>query len=416
MKNKKFISIKKNNKNIEGNIYITGSKSESNRLLILKYLYPNIITINNLSNSDDTNILKKYLEKKHTLINVGHAGTTIRFLIAYFSIKCNDEIIITGSNRMKERPILKLVESLIFLGANIKYLENIGYPPIKIKKSNIQGGLVKIDAKISSQYISALMLIGSSLEKGLEIEMLGNITSLPYINMTFCLLKKIGINILWEKNKIKIFKTIIKNKYTFNVESDWSSASYYYSLAALSDNCNLNINNFYINSIQGDSYIKKIFKIFFGINTIFNNNKITLIKSKNYIKPKLINLNLIDNPDIAQTIAVTCFLLKIKCKLSGLGTLKVKETDRLYALKKELKKIGCDTEITSNTFTILNFLDIKNNKDLFIETYEDHRMAMSFSIISLLRPLNIYNYNVVSKSYPNFWSDLKKIGFIIDYK
>lgn len=409
------ILLKKKDKNINGNIYITGSKSISNRILILQALYPKKITINNLSISDDTKILQKYIENNnYKLINVGHAGTTMRFLTAFFALKCKNKIIITGSARMKKRPISILVDCLNTLGANISYLENEGYPPLQIKKSNIEGGIINIDAKISSQYISALMLIGSSLKNGLNINLIGNIVSYPYIYMTYKILKKIGIKILLEQNNIQINYTKIEEHKNFIIESDWSSASYYYSIASLSNDCNLSLNYYNKISLQGDNYISNIYKNYFGINTIYKNNTIQLFKNNNHIFPKNININLNNTPDIAQTIAVTCALLKIKCYLNGLNTLKIKETDRLIALKQELIKIGVEVIITSDSLRIINFNKILNKKPIIIDTYEDHRMAMSFSVISIYYPILIKNFNVVTKSYPNFWEDLKKLKFIIN--
>lgn len=408
------IIITKYDKNIQGNIYITGSKSESNRLLILQALYPDKITINNLSSSDDTKIIEQALLNHDHNINIHHAGTAMRFLTAYFANCSYYNGIITGSQRMKERPIKILVDALKYLGAKITYLEKEGYPPIKIIGTKLIGGEIKMNAEISSQYISALMLIAPSLEKGLHIYLINNITSYPYINMTYNILKKIGIKILWEKNKISIFYSSPNIKNILNVESDWTSASYYYSLAAVSKNCNLTLSKYKKNSIQGDNEISKIYNLYFGVNTIFNNNNNNIILEKKsiYEKPKNIHLNLINNPDIAQTIAITCALLKINFFLYGLATLRIKETDRLYALKHELSKIGVSVIIDDQSIKSKNF-DNNINNNIYINTYQDHRMAMSFSALALFFPITIENPDVVKKSYPNFWLDLKKLNFCI---
>lgn len=405
--------VQKQNQILNGSLYITGSKSESNRLLILQALYPNQIQIENISDSFDTKILQNILNNTNiNKINVDQAGTVMRFLTAYFSVKSGKEVILTGSDRMKQRPINILVNALKSLGAEIDYLENKNYPPIKIIGKKLSGGTIKINTEISSQYISALMLIGSSLEKGLEILLSGKIISLPYIQMTYNLLKKFGINILWNDRRICIQSRIINQNKIFSVESDWSSASYYYALSALSKNCMINLHTYKKNSLQGDSFISIIYNKYFGINTIFENNKIFLQKKLNYIIPNFIKLDLNSTPDIAQTIVVTCVGLKVKCFLTGLESLKIKETDRLQALQNELSKIGIETSISANSFQLINFSF--KEKNYSINTYQDHRMAMAFACLSICFPIKIFDPQVVKKSYPNFWIDLKNLGFSIN--
>ncbi|MCJ7468661.1 MAG: 3-phosphoshikimate 1-carboxyvinyltransferase, partial [Candidatus Sulcia muelleri] len=273
-----YIKIYKNNFDINGNVNITGSKSESNRFLILKALYPDIIELENISNSDDTFILKKALFSKKKLINIKHSGTAMRFLTAFFSIKENREVILTGSYRMQERPISVLVETLKKLGGNIFYEKKNGYPPLRIIGKKLLGGEINIDANISSQYISALMLIASKFENGLKIYLSNKITSISYIKMTLKVLKKLGINVLWNKNIIYIKKIKFKKKIKITIESDWSSASYYYSLVALSKTADLNLKFFNKKNIQGDSIISNIYKNFFNVKTLFKNNEINLKK------------------------------------------------------------------------------------------------------------------------------------------
>ncbi|MFU7501787.1 MAG: 3-phosphoshikimate 1-carboxyvinyltransferase [Candidatus Karelsulcia muelleri] len=406
-----YIKIYKNNFDINGNVNITGSKSESNRFLILKALYPDIIELENISNSDDTFILKKALFSKKKLINIKHSGTAMRFLTAFFSIKENREVILTGSYRMQERPISILVETIKKLGGNIFYEKKNGYPPLRIIGKKLLGGEINIDANISSQYISALMLIASKFENGLKIYLSNKITSISYIKMTLKVLKKLGINVLWNQNMIYIKNIKFKKKIKIIIESDWSSASYYYSLVALSKTADLNLKFFNKKNIQGDSIISNIYKNFFNVKTLFKNNEINLKKLID-IDLNSIDIDLNSTPDIAQTIVVTCTGLKIKCVLRGLETLKIKETDRLNALKNELSKLGVKSIITNSSIELLHFNEMKK-KEIYIYTYDDHRMAMSFSTLGIIYPISILNYNVVSKSYPNFWVDLKSLGFFL---
>ncbi|WP_259288407.1 3-phosphoshikimate 1-carboxyvinyltransferase [Candidatus Karelsulcia muelleri] len=411
-----YIQISKNNFYINGNVKITGSKSESNRFLILKALYPDIIELENISNSDDTLILKKALFSKKKLINIKHSGTAMRFLTAFFSIKENREVILTGSYRMQERPISILVETLKKLGGKIFYEKKNGYPPLRIMGNKLLGGGINIDATISSQYISALMLIASKFENGLKIYLSNQITSISYLNMTLNVLKKLGINVLWNNNIIYIQNKKFKKKIKRIIESDWSSASYYYSLVALSKKADLNLKFFNKKNIQGDSIISNIYKDFFNVKTFFQKNEINLKKIMDIDLNSIdIDLNSIDidlnsTPDIAQTIVVTCTGLRIKCILRGLETLKIKETDRLNALKNELSKLGVKSIITNSSIELVKFNETQK-KEIYIYTYDDHRMAMSFSTLGIRYPISILNYNVVSKSYPNFWIDLKSIGF-----
>ena len=394
-------------------ITIPGSKSESNRLLILKGCYPNI-SITNLSNSDDTVSLLKGIEQVDGIVDVHHAGTAMRFLTAYFASKKGVDIIITGSKRMQERPIRILVEALKHLGADIHYLKNKGFPPLKIIGKDLDISSVTLNAAISSQYISALMLMAPALKNGLTINLEGEITSVPYIKMTLNLMQKAGVSGSFNTNRIQIKPTNTIDSSKLNVESDWSSASYYYSIIALSSNLEVTLNNFTKNSIQGDSKIISIFEKL-GVETVFNkrDNSIHLRKIKTEISDHL-SLNLNDTPDIAQTIAVTCFGLGIHCKLEGLKTLKIKETDRLLALKTELEKLGANVAITDQSLEVFRSKKIIEN--ITIETYQDHRMAMAFTPLVFKVPINILEPNVVTKSYATFWEDLVKTGVEVQLK
>jgi len=394
-------------------ITVPGSKSESNRLLILKGIYPNLL-IDNLSNSDDTISLRKGIEQINGIVDVDHAGTAMRFLTAYFASKKGVDIIITGSKRMQKRPIRILVEALNDLGADIHYLKNEGFPPLKIMGKDLNASSVILNATISSQYISALMLIAPALKNGLTINLEGEITSVPYIKMTLNLMQKAGVSGSFNTNRIQIKPTNTINSSRLKVASDWSSASYYYSIIALSSNLEVTLNNFTKNSIQGDSKISAIFENL-GVETVFNelDNSIHLRKIKTEISDHL-SLNLNDTPDIAQTIAVTCFGLGIHCKLEGLKTLKIKETDRLLALKTELEKLGANVAITDQSLEVFRSKKIIEN--ITIETYQDHRMAMAFAPLVFKVPINILEPNVVTKSYATFWKDLVKTGVEVQLK
>jgi 3-phosphoshikimate 1-carboxyvinyltransferase len=391
-------------------IRITGSKSETNRLFLLQALYPKI-RIENASNSDDSEVMIKAVQTKDELIDVHHAGTAMRFLTSFFAIQEGKTTILTGSSRMKERPIKILMEALQQLGASIEYLENEGFPPLQITGKKITTSAIFLKADVSSQYISALLLIAPKLENGLELRLVGEITSLPYIKMTLALLNKIDVKTSFESNLIKIQHKSDIDYQTITIESDWSSASYFYSIIALSAiGTQITLSSFKENSLQGDATLVAIFEKF-GVETIFNtNNSITVSKSTTHeLQPIICNLN--NSPDIAQTIAVTCFGLGLECHLTGLHTLKIKETDRLEALQKELSKLGATVSITADSLTLAP--SKRMNSEVKIATYNDHRMAMAFAPLALKTGIIIENAEVVSKSYPSFWEDLKKIGFSV---
>lgn len=397
-------------------IKITGSKSETNRLLLLQALYPNI-SLGNASNSDDSEVMSKAIlhsrinDQQSTIIDVHHAGTAMRFLTAFFAIQEGKEVVLTGSKRMKERPIKILVEALNQLGSEIYYEENDGFPPIKIKGKKLSKNSVILPANVSSQYISALLLIAPKLEKGLEITLEGEITSIPYIKMTLVLLEEIGVETSFVENTITVKPLQTINSKLLTIESDWSSASYWYSIVALAEiGTQTTLSNYKQNSLQGDSVLVEIYKDF-GVETIFNDNQsITISKACNF-QLSTFDFQLNNSPDIAQTIAVTCFGLGIGCHLTGLHTLKIKETDRLEALKNELTKLGANVSVTNDSLTLEP--SGKINENVSIKTYQDHRMAMAFAPLALKVPIVIEEAEVVSKSYPTFWDDLKSVGFKI---
>jgi 3-phosphoshikimate 1-carboxyvinyltransferase len=390
-------------------ITITGSKSESNRSLLLAALFP-AISIENLSNSDDAQVMKQGLKITNGTVDIHHAGTAMRFLTGYFASQEGKEVVLTGSKRMTERPIKILVDALKSLGADISYVHDEGYPPIKIKGKRIVKDKVSLPANVSSQYISSLLLIAPSLENGLELELIGKITSVPYIKMTLALLEEIGVKTSFVGNRIKVSSQDKVAPTRLVVESDWSSASYFYSICALSKpGTEITLSAYKKESLQGDSVLAEIYTSF-GVETTFGQNKITLKKTAKKVSAEN-EFDLANAPDIAQTIAVTCFGLEVGCHLTGLHTLKIKETDRLEALDTELSKLGASISVTDKTLTLLPTKAIKT--DVVIETYNDHRMAMAFAPLAMRTTLFVNDAEVVSKSYPDFWNDLKQLHFTI---
>lgn len=368
------------------------------------------IRIKNLSNSDDTVVLQKALNSEEKTVDIHHAGTAMRFSTAYFASREGRDVVLTGSKRMQERPIALLVNALRDLGADIQYLKNEGFAPIAIKGKKLLRNKVSLKANVSSQYISALMLIAPSLPNGIEITLEGKVTSVPYINMTLSLLKNVGFAGSFEENVIKIEPKSTISPVEITVESDWSSASYFYSIAALSEQAEIKLSSYKDKSHQGDRAVAKIYEEL-GVRTTFTNNGIVL--AKQFVKkPKSLSLELSNSPDLAQTIAVTCLGLGVKCELKGLHTLKIKETDRLQALKNEIEKLGGKAEISSESIRIFPAETL--NPNVKIATYNDHRMALAFAPLAIKTPLEIEDAEVVSKSYPGFWGDLERLGFLVD--
>ncbi len=395
---------------LESSIKITGSKSESNRLLLLQALYP-AISIKNLSNSDDAQVMKKGLSINHGTVDIHHAGTAMRFLTAYFATQEGKEVTLTGSQRMTERPIKVLVEALRSLGAVINYEQKEGYPPIAIKGKVLNKNEVSLPANISSQYISALLMIAPRLKEGLKMTLIGKITSVPYIKMTLALLEQIGVRTSFEKNVIQVRPLVHTEEKSMVVESDWSSASYFYSIVALSDvGTQVALSAYKENSLQGDSILAEIYTAF-GVTTTFKEHQIVLQKEQLHTTT-LFEYDLSNAPDIAQTIAVSCFGLGIGCHLTGLHTLKIKETDRLEALKTELTKLGASIKVSDISLTLQASHEFL--AEVGIDTYNDHRMAMAFAPLAMKTPLIVNDAGVVSKSYPDFWNDLKSLKFQVN--
>ena len=394
----------------DSTIYLNSSKSESNRLLIIKALSEKEITIKNLSKANDSVLLKNLLESENLVVwDAQDAGTSFRFLTSFLAIK-KEHVVLSGTERMKQRPVKVLVDALNKIGAEILYLENEGFPPIYVKgKINQVKNKLDIPGDISSQYISSLLLIAPLLEKGIEINIEEPFYSRPYVNMTLNLMNSFGI-----KSEVKGNKISIKNQEfssgSYIVESDWSAASYWYSILSISDDINnLTLQGLKKKSNQGDSVISELMKSF-GVNTQYKEDGIVLTKIK--LDTEEIELDFRDCPDLAQTILVVAAYHKIKLKVSGVESLKIKETDRLLAMKNELKKIGCDFYEEGN-YWVLEKRSQEIDEELSIDTYKDHRMAMAFAPLASKKSIIINDPDVVVKSYPTYWEDLRKVGFII---
>lgn len=392
---------------IKGSVRITGSKSESNRLLLLQALYPSI-GLENLSNSDDAHAMQQGLAAGGGTIDIHHAGTAMRFLTAYFAARPGREVILTGSARMKQRPIRILVDALRALGAEVEYLENPGFPPLQIRGRRLENKQVTLPADVSSQYISALLLVAPSLPQGLDLCLEGTVTSLPYIRMTLGLLGRLGVACEMEGNRIRVFPAGTLPKQVCTVESDWSSASYYYSIVALSaPGSQVSLSSYRPDSLQGDSVLQHLFRKL-GVQSSFEGDQLMLRRTEASPIDHL-DLDLIEAPDLAQTFATCCFGLGISCDLTGLHTLKIKETDRLLALQAELSKLGAVVKVTGSTLHLQAGGAFRQGQ--VVATYNDHRMAMAFAPLALKMNLSIEDAGVVSKSYPGFWEDLEKLGF-----
>lgn len=401
---------------LKGEITLAGSKSISNRVLIIQALCNTDFNINALANANDTELLAHLLKSNDEVLDAGPAGTTFRFMTAYLTLFGGNRIL-TGSERMKQRPIKVLVDACRKLGATIHYLENEGFPPLNIVSGTITGGKqLAIPANTSSQYISALLLIAPILSGGLSIELTGKIVSKPYIEMTLGLMQYFGISHKWEKQVIVIEEQTYQAK-SFTVEADWSAASYYYSLAALSDKADISLNGLFDNSLQGDSALITIFESF-GVKTLFTERGIRLIKDQAVI-PDTFHYDFILCPDLAQTLAVVCAAIGTKGYFSGLETLRIKETDRIQALENEISKGGCHISLFStDAITGKEVFEVSGkfeSADIPVfKTYEDHRMAMAFAPLALLMPIEIEEPMVVIKSYPDFWNDFQHLGLIIN--
>ncbi len=404
------ISIKANSKNIAGKIVLTAGKSESNRALLIKALCEDDFQINNLAIAKDTETMIRLLATKGTIKDVGPAGTTMRFLTAYYAAT-EGEVILTGSERMKNRPIKILVDALKQIGAEITYMEKDGCPPLKISGKKLRGGRVVMDGSVSSQYISAIIMIAPTLSGGLEIELTGKIASVPYLNMTLKLIEEFGAEYVWEGNKI----IIKEGKYVgkeYTIEADWSGASYWYQIAALAETADITIVGLKQKSLQGDSEIVDLFNKL-GVKTVFSEGSLRITREKDAELPTELKFDFSDCPDVAQTLASTVAGLGVKGHFLGLESLRIKETDRIQAIKNELKKFNVHVDILGDDEIIVQAGKLEE-VDSFIETYDDHRVAMSIAPLCLKQEggIDIKESEVVVKSYPDYWKDLAQVGLV----
>ncbi len=392
-------------------IHIPSSKSISNRMLIIRALAGSSIPLQNLSESDDTVVLSKALDNHEAVKDVGHAGTAMRFLAAYFTTQPG-EVILTGSQRMKQRPIGPLVDALKQVGARIKYMENEGCPPLRISGGALTGGSLEIEAGISSQFISALMMIGPVLEGGLTIELKGRVVSATYIEMTLALMNQCGVGASFDGNRITVPQGTY-NVEDFRVESDWSGASYWFQVAALLPGSEITLPYLGGNSLQGDAALIQIFDAL-GVHSTFTEEGL-LLRSQKITLPEYFEYDFTACPDLAQTLAATLCALGVPYRFTGTITLRVKETDRIAALQTELKRVGFVlTADPRGEWLEWDGSRCEPQSDPVIETYHDHRMAMAFApLAACLGQISIEDPGVVSKSYPGYWSDLEKTGFRI---
>ena len=402
-----MIEISSLNKTIYGSIGLESSKSISNRLLIIKELCKTKFEIQNLSNSKDTKILNELLDSFKTRkdINCEDAGTALRFAVAFLTTKKGTWKVL-GSKRMHERPIKPLIDCLIELGAEIKYLEKEGFPPIEIKSKKLKSKKLSLPGDISSQFISALLMVAPTIENGLILEITSKVLSKPYIDMTLDLMRQFGIEHSWENKLIKVEQQnyLAKN---IRIENDWSAASFWYSFLALSKSGEIKIPNLYANSIQGDSVLSSIY-LKLGIKTEFNKDSIVINKTKNIAKE--IELDLSNHPDLALPIIVTCSGLGIKAHLMGLESLKIKESNRLECIKKELEKFNVICSISDSSIKIKENQNIVQPKST-IECHNDHRIAMSIAPLCMkVDSIKFDNKEVVNKSYPKFWEDFDRVS------
>lgn len=398
-------------KKIIGEVSLPTSKSISNRMLIINALSYSPFPVENLSDCDDSIVMNQVLQSDTNRFDIGHAGTAMRFLTAYLS-KIVGEWHLTGSQRMQQRPISILVDALRKMGALIEYTGQEGYPPLKITGTALMGGLIELDGSISSQYISAILMIAPTVQGGVTLRLTNKITSRSYIEMTLSLMKKFGIKYQWTGNEIKIREQNYK-PVKYSVEADWSGASYWYAMAALAETCDLRLKGLYLNSLQGDAVQASWYEKYFGIRSRQEGDTVRLTKIRiEHVRE--LNLNFIENPDIAQTFVVLAIGKNLPFHFTGLKTLKIKETDRIAALKNECAKLGAkliepaEGELSWDGKIIEGLIE----EETEIETYDDHRMAMAFAPIALSgKKIRIKDAMVVTKSYPSFYEDLRKVGF-----
>mgnify|MGYP002511948863 FL=1 len=404
---KQYKLICKKGDNLSNEAGLPASKSIANRALVIAALCGADKSLNNLSDCDDTQAVIRAFASNDDVKNIGAAGTAMRFLTAYYAIS-SESVVMTGTERMKNRPISILVDALRSLGADIEYVEKEGFPPLKINGKQLQGGELHIKGDVSSQYLSAILMIAPYTLGGIKLVIEGDLVSRPYLQMTLSLMKEFGVSYTWNDNIVEI----APSKYTpieFTVENDWSAASYWYSIVALSENKSVKLKYLLPNSLQGDSQLVELYKPL-GVETEFVDGGVVLNKNNNVELPAVYDISLKEQPDLAQTLVVSCLLMNVPFRFSGLGNLKIKETDRIEALINECKKLGYVlNEVESGVLSWSGERCVADD-EIVIKTYEDHRMAMAFApAVIKLGSIIISEPDVVSKSYPSFWQEFEKV-------
>ena len=399
---------------IKGRVVLPSSKSISNRALTISALAGGDALVENVSDCDDTRVMQSWLKERPEVVNIGAAGTAMRFSTALLAVSEGTHVI-TGSERMKHRPIGILVEALRQLGAQIEYVDQDGFPPLRIVgNSKLGGGKVELSGSVSSQYISALLMIGPMLKNGLILNLIDNVVSRPYIDMTLAVMKTYGAEVGWKNEQTIVVEPMSYQPCVYKVENDWSAASYWYEMVALSPNADAEVvlPGLFAESLQGDSRGAEVFERL-GVSTEHRGDEVVL--RKNGKRVERLDVDFVEMPDLAQTFVVTCCMMGIPFHFTGLQSLKIKETDRIEALKVELKKLGFEIEDRNDSELSWNGQQTTVNNQLPIDTYEDHRMAMAFAPVALTNGCIVINEpQVVSKSYPNYWEDLKTVGFKIE--
>jgi 3-phosphoshikimate 1-carboxyvinyltransferase len=403
-----MITVKATGK-VRGTVMLPSSKSICNRALVINALAENEAMPRNLSDCDDTRVMVEWLTTQPQTVNIGAAGTAMRFSTALLSVG-KGERVITGTERMKNRPIGVLVDALRELGANITYTEKEGYPPLLIKGNDaLEGGELALSGSVSSQYVSALLMVAPMLKHGLKLVLTGNIVSRPYIEMTMSMMREYGAKAEWQDDNTIVVAHSPYIKRDYFVESDWSAASYWYEMTALAKEAEVELPGLFAKSLQGDAGGAKVFESL-GVSTEYGDNTVVLRKTGNVTE--YLKYDFVEMPDLAQTFVVTCCMLGVHFHFTGLQSLKIKETDRIEALKRELRKLGYVVEDRNDSELIWNGERCEAEPDAAIDTYEDHRMAMAFAPCALtLGSININDPHVVTKSYPHYWDNLKSAGF-----
>ncbi len=405
MKQYKLTYSKANNSGVEAGL--PASKSIANRALVIAALCGAEGNLNNLSDCDDTQAVIRALSSTDEVKNIGAAGTAMRFLTAYYAVS-STSVVMTGTERMKNRPISILVDALRSIGADIEYVEKKGFPPLKINGKKLNGGELHVQGNVSSQYLSAILMIAPYTQEGIKLVIEGDLVSRPYLQMTLSLMQEFGVSHTWDGNVIEI-KPAEYKQIEFTVENDWSAASYWYSVVALSDNQSVKLKYLQPESLQGDSKLVELYKPL-GVETEFVEGGMVLSKDNAVVLPSIYDISLKEQPDLAQTLVVSCLLLNVSFRFSGLGNLKIKETDRMEALINECKKLGYVLKETEPGVLSWNGERCLPEDEIIIKTYEDHRMAMAFApAVIKLGSIVIDEPDVVSKSYPSFWQEFEKV-------